>query len=144
MKRSVIPIRLGSSWIVVHAGMICEFLSETLWLSVPGSTPVVPGVMTWRGRAIPVLDLPRALNLGSISPMDPAPRVAIVEHSMGTIAVPVDGAREVMTLSDEEVRPIHVSTMPYSSGEIDGPDAVLPVVEIDQILRDLTKMGSVA
>ncbi|HEY5959341.1 MAG TPA: chemotaxis protein CheW [Polyangiaceae bacterium] len=139
MKTDVLPIRLGDFWILVRAEIVSEFLSSTAWLSVPGSTPLMPGVMTWRGRAIPVLDLPRALNIGAIAPLDMCSRVMIVEHAVGAVAVPVDGAREVTTLSNTEIRAPHVSTTPYTVGEVDGPDAMLPLIEIDQLLRDVGK-----
>jgi two-component system chemotaxis response regulator CheV len=142
MKIDVIPIRLGNSWILIRAEVVSEFLSSTPWLSVPGSTPLLPGVMTWRGRAIPVLDLPRALNIGAIAPLDACPRVMVVEHDTGAVAVPVEGAREVKTVAEDDIRPPHVSTTPYTAGEVDGPDAVLPLIEIDQILREMGKAGA--
>ena len=142
MKTDVVPIRLGKNWILVRAEVVSEFLSGTPWLSVPGSTPIVPGVMTWRGRAIPVLDLPRALGFGAIAPLDECPRVMVVERSLGAVAIPVDGAREVKTLDDSEIRPPHVSMTPYTAGEVDESGAVLPLVEIDQVLRDVGKVGA--
>ncbi len=142
MKTDVVPIRLGKNWILVRAEIVSEFLPSIRWLSVPGSTPLLPGVMTWRGRAIPVLDLPRALNLGAIAPLDECSRIMVVEHAVGAVAVPVDGAREVKTLTNDEIRPPHVSTMPYTAGEVDGQDAVLPLIEIDQILREAGKVGA--
>jgi chemotaxis signal transduction protein len=142
MKTDVVPIRLGKHWILVRAEIVSEFLSSTPWLSVPGSTQLLPGVMTWRGRAIPVLDLPRALNFGAIGPLNECSRVMVVEHAAGAVAVPVDGAREVKTLADSDIRSPHVSTTPYTAGEVDGPDAVIQLIEIDQILREVGKAGA--
>lgn len=139
MKTDLVPVRLGENWILVHAKVVLEFVSQTSWLSVPGSTPLVPGVMTWRGRAIPVLDLPRALKLGSISSLNDCTRTMVVEHSVGTVGIPVSGAREVRTFSDEEIRPPHVSTLPYATGELDDSEAVLPLIEIEQILTEVGK-----
>jgi two-component system chemotaxis response regulator CheV len=140
MKTDVVPIRLGTSWVLVRADIVSEFLSTTLWLSVPGATPLVPGVMTWRGRAIPVVDLPRALALGGISQTE-CSRVMVVEHPLGAVAVPVDGAREVTTLADEDIHPPHVSTTPYTVGEVTGPDAVVPLVDLDRLLQDVGKVN---
>ncbi len=141
MKTDLVPVRLGDNWILVHAKIVLEFVSQISWLSVPGSSPLVPGVMTWKGRAIPVLDLPRALNLGSINSLDDCSRTMVVEHSVGTVGIPVSGAREVRVYSDERIRPPHVSTLPYAMGEIDDADAVLPVIEIEQILTEVGKAG---
>jgi chemotaxis signal transduction protein len=141
MKTDVVPIRLGDSWVLVRAEIVSEFLPSTPWLSVPGSTPLLPGVMTWRGRAIPVLDLPRALNMGTISALNECSRVMVVEHAVGVVAIPLDGAREVRTLADDDIRPVHVSTTPYTAGEVDSADAVLPLIEIDQVLREVGKVG---
>lgn len=142
MKTDVVPIRLGVNWILVRAKVVSEFLSSTPWLSVPGSTPLLPGVMTWKGRAIPVLDLARALDFGAIAPLAECSRVMVVQHPAGAVAIPVDGAREVKTLDNEDIRPLHVSTTPFSAGEVDGPDSVLPLIEIDQILREVGKASA--
>lgn len=142
MKTDVVPIRLGKNWILVRAKLVSEFLSSVPWLAVPGSTPLMPGVMTWRGRAIPVLDLPRALNLGVIASPGEYSRIMVVEHTVGAVAVPVDGAREVKTLDEDDIRPPHVSTTPYTAGEVDGPEVVLPLIEIDQVLREVGKVGA--
>lgn len=142
MKTDVVPIRLGKHWILLYAATISEFLPETPWLSVPGSTQLLPGVMTWRGRAIPVLDLRRALQVGTISPLDEYSRVLVLNHELGAVAVPVDGAREVRTLDSGAIRPPHVAQMPYAIGEVDSANEVLPVIEVDQILKGLSKAGA--
>lgn len=142
MKFDVVPIRLGENWLLVRAGLVSEFLSSTTWLSVPGSTALVPGVMTWRGRAIPVLDLPRALNLGVSAPLDERSRVMVVEHATGAIAIPVDGAREVTAYDEDVLRLPHVSSMPYTAGEVDAPGGVLPLVELERLLSEVGKTGS--
>jgi chemotaxis signal transduction protein len=65
----------------------------------------------------------------------------VVEHAVGAVAIPVDEAREVKTLAEGEIRPAHVSTTPYTAGEVDGSEAVLPLIEIDQLLREAGKVG---
>jgi chemotaxis signal transduction protein len=142
MKTDVVPIRLGKAWVLVRAEIVSEFLACTPWLSVPGATPLLPGVMTWRGRAVPVLDLHRALNLGAAMPRSDCCRVMVIEHAVGAVAVPVDGAREVKTLEDDEIHPPHVSTTPYTPGEVNGPDAVLPLIDIAQILQDAGRVSA--
>jgi len=139
LKTAVIPIRLGSTWVLVRAEYVSEFLPATQWLAVPGASPVVPGVLTWRGRAIPVVDLPRALSLGVLGPLDAKPRIMVVRDAVGCVAIPVDGAREVLPLDDDLLRPQHVASTPYTSRELDTPDSVMPLVEVDQLLRDIGK-----
>jgi chemotaxis signal transduction protein len=142
MQTDVIPIRLGSTWVLVRAMMVSEFLSRTPWLPVPGSSPLLPGVMTWRGRAIPVLDLAKALQLGAITPLDEYARAMILDHALGAVAVLVDGAREVMPIADEDVHPPHVTRTPYTVGEVATHDSVVPLIEVDQVLRELAKAGA--
>lgn len=138
----VVPILLGARWLLVRAEVVSEFLPTTPWLAVPGSTPLVPGVMTWRGRAIPVLDLPRALGLGAIAPQDECSRVMIVEHGVGAVAFPIDGAREVRSISEQEVRPQHASSSPYAMGEVVDPDRVMPLIDLNCLLGDVGKVGT--
>jgi chemotaxis signal transduction protein len=141
MKTDVVPIRLNSNWLLVRAQIVTEFLSSLTWLSVPGSSPFFPGVIAWRGRAIPVLDLHRALNLGSLSPTMECARVMVVHHAVGAVAIPIDAAREVKTLSDDDIRPLHVSSTPYAAGEVDVQDSVIPLIDIEQLLREMGKAG---
>lgn len=142
MNVDLVPIRVGENWLFIRAELVCEFLSSTPWLSVPGSTQLIPGVMTWRGRAIPVLDLPQALHIGAITPLEERSRVMVIEHAKGAVAVPVDGAREVTIYTEEFIRPQHVSTMPYAAGEIDVAGTVVPVVELDQLLNDIGRASA--
>jgi chemotaxis signal transduction protein len=142
MHTDVIPIRLGANWILVRAALVSEFLPATPWLSVPGSSSLVPGVMTWRGRAIAVVDLPRALNFVGIGALDERSRIMVVEHAVGAIAIPVDGAREVRTLNDSQIRPQHVSSVPYSTFEVDDAEAVLPLVELEALLAEIGKVNA--
>ncbi len=144
MNKAVVTFRLGQRWLMVRAPMVREFLASTTWLSVPGSTPLMPGVMTWRGRAIPVLDLARALDLGTLSPLAQNARVMVLEHAAGAVAVPVDAAREVTSVAEEDIRPPHVAAVPYSVGEVDGSDAVIPIIEIERLLRELGRSGGTA
>lgn len=139
MRINVVPIRVLARWVFVPADNIAEFLPSTPWLAVPGSTPLMPGVMTWRGRAIPVLDLARALNLGSICPQDECARIMVLEHAVGAVAVPVGGAREVTSLVDDDIHPQHVSETPYTGGEAEAAHGVLPLINIDQLLHDVGK-----
>lgn len=142
MTSAVVPIRLGRTWLLVHAESVREFLASTRWLSVPGSTPLMPGVMTWRGRAIPVVDLPRSLGVGVITPTEHRSRVLVVQHAVGVVAVPVDGAREVVMLPADSLRPPHLSTTPYTLGEVEQGDEVLPVIDLEQLLKDLGKASA--
>ena len=144
MSRAVVPIRIDKTWVLVDAEVVREFTASAPWLSVPGSTPLMPGVMTWRGRAIPVIDLLRALELGALGPATPRPRVMIVQHPAGLVAVPVDAAREVTNVLSEEVRPQHVTKTPYSLGEVELSQKVLPMVDLDAILRTVNASGGSA
>jgi chemotaxis signal transduction protein len=68
----------------------------------------------------------------------------VLEHPSGTVAVPVDAAREVANVAEASIKPPHVSAVPYSIGEVDSPEAVIPIIELDRLLRELGKAGGAA
>lgn len=140
---TVMPIRFDSTWVFVRSAIVRELLSSTPWLSVPGSADLMPGVMTWKGRAIPVIDLYRALNLSALEPSKPRARVMIIEHSTGFAAIPIDGAREVTTITNDELRPPHASSIAYATGELTGPQReISTLIDLDRILCDVAAAGA--
>ena len=61
MSVPLLPIRIESEWLLIHANLIQEILGAQPWLSIPHTRRELPGVVAWRGRAIPLVDL-GALN----------------------------------------------------------------------------------
>jgi chemotaxis signal transduction protein len=91
----VLPVRIGDPWLSIDAGAVIEILGARPWFAIPSGSREMPGVLVWRGRAVPVVDLAAVLATGRPRPLDPArPRTVIVTVGGSTIAIPVDEVRE--------------------------------------------------
>lgn len=78
-----------------------SFVGATL---VPGAPPYVSGVVTVRGRVVPVIDLRLRFGLPPVeSTLDT--RIAVTQLGERVVALRVDSAREVLELDTEKHQP---------------------------------------
>lgn len=131
------PVELDSSWLLVEASLVREVLGREQWLPIPRARAELPGVVAWRGRAVPLVDLGRVLGLESPQPAGARARTLIIDHERGVAAVPVDAAREVRAIDDERFREAHGVTHPYAESELDEGGTIMAVVDLSRILSDL-------
>ena len=99
MMRALVPAKIGPAWVLLEAEIIREILGAEVWLPIPGARAEMPGVIAWRGRAIPVVDLAAPFDFGHLSPGQARPRTLIAAVADSVVAVPVDAAREVHAFS---------------------------------------------
>jgi chemotaxis signal transduction protein len=109
MMCSYLPVQLMPCWLLVAVARVREVLGSVKMARIPDGDPRVPGVLTWRARALPVVDL--AVGVGGLTPLsgeDCRPRTVILETSGGAFAVPVDAVREVVRLEERGFVARHV------------------------------------
>src|SRR5262245_38502889 len=112
MALSVVPAKLHDAWFVVPAAAVQEILGEQRWVPIVGAPPEMPGVVAWRGRAVAVVDL-AALGGGETLAAGGAARrrTVIVTVEDTTLALPVEGVREVQEVPDDAVRPAQLTRL---------------------------------
>ena len=81
-----------------------EIIRYTEPRSVASRTDWVRGVISLRGRIVPVYDL--AARLGIHSELGDDAKIVIVEAGSETAGVIVDGVEEVLTVSDEQIEDV--------------------------------------
>ena len=136
MTAHLLPIELGARWYLVEARLIHEVLGTEPWLPIPRARPELPGVIVWRGRAVPLVDLAAVLGVETGAIGERA-RTLIVKHEQGAAAFAVDGAREVRTVTDDRLRSTPNQMVPYSKREVEDDGTALPVIELDTLLSEL-------
>ena len=106
---------------------------------VPGSPAYVLGIVTVRGRVLPVVDLRRRFGLPGSAPT-PDTRVIVTEHGGRVVALCVDRAREVIDLDPAEQKPAPVLVSERSSGLVHGMYTVgkrlLLLLDLPQVLNE--------
>jgi chemotaxis signal transduction protein len=136
MRLHLMPIELGARWYLVEARLVHEVLGAEPWLPIPRARAELPGIVVWRGRAVPLVDLALMLGTGA-EPANQRARTLIVRHEQGAAAFAVDGAREVRTVTEDRLRAIPHQALPYSRRELDDDGTSLPLIELDALLSEL-------
>lgn len=137
MPHALVPVQLGAEWLLVDASIVQEILGPETWLPIPRARPELPGVLAWRGRAIPVVDLGPALGLQVLQTGAARHRTLIVGSGRSLAAVPVDSAREVHALAPQELRSVHAARRPYATAETELGGRLMPLIDLQTLLGDL-------
>ncbi|HEV8548288.1 MAG TPA: chemotaxis protein CheW [Polyangiaceae bacterium] len=138
MDAQVLPIKLDSQWFFVEAHHVREVLGAEPWLPIPRARAELPGVVVWRGRAVPLVDLARLLGMPGAGAEGRA-RTLIVHHDRGVAAVPVDAAREVRQIPEGALRPVHAAPIPYATRELDDNGEIVVMIDLGSLLTDLDR-----
>jgi purine-binding chemotaxis protein CheW len=93
--------------------------------AVPGTPGYVAGIVTVRGRVVPVVDLRRRLGLPPIEPTLDS-RLIVAQVGERVVALSVDRAREVLSLDTSKHQPAPPLVSERSSGLVEGVHAIGP------------------
>jgi chemotaxis signal transduction protein len=135
--RAIIPALAGSTWFVLDALVVQEVLGSRSWVPLPHAPPETPGVLSWRGRAVAVLDV-RAY-LAGCEPLGAgatSPRTLVVLGEGCTLALPVEAVREVHEVKPSDIRPAGtVSAMIKEEVVVGG--TTMPRIDLEAVLERL-------
>jgi len=137
MSLGVVPAKLHDVWFVVPASAVQEILGEQRWVPIAGAPAEMPGVIAWRGRAVAVLDLGPVSGSGALPPGESRRRTIVVHVDDATLALPVDGVREVQEVPDGAVRPAELTRLRHAAMEVELDGVPMPVLELGALLRAL-------
>lgn len=140
--RALVPVRLGSTWVLLETEIIQEILGAETWLPIPGARAEMPGVIAWRGRAIPIIDLAAPFGIERLSPGESRPRTLIAVVDGSVVAIPVDTAREVHAFSPSELKPCNVTSLAYAVAEAELFERVLAVIDLQRFVQEIQGGGS--
>lgn len=85
-------------------GSVSEIIRYTRPRSVASDEPSIQGVISLRGKIVPVIDLAGAASVYG-SDAEPG-KIVIVENSSGHVGVVVDDVDEVRTISPEQLESV--------------------------------------
>ncbi|MES2642633.1 MAG: chemotaxis protein CheW [Myxococcota bacterium] len=96
--------RVGAAEYALPARQVSQMESFAGVTRIPGAAPHVAGIVQVRGRVVPVIDLRVKFGLEA-TPATQDSRLVVTQIGDRQVALLVDGAREVIRLSPENVRP---------------------------------------
>jgi chemotaxis signal transduction protein len=136
--RALVPARIGQAWVLVDAEIIREILGAEAWLPIPGARAEMPGVIAWRGRAIPVVDLAAPFGSPRLQSGEARSRTLIASVAESIVAVPVDAAREVHAFGAAQLKPVNVTHLPYAAAETELFERILAVIDLPRFVAEIS------
>jgi purine-binding chemotaxis protein CheW len=100
--RQLVVFTLGTEQYALPIQQVHEIIRYSEPRSVASRAHWVRGVISLRGRIVPVYDL--AARLGLASELTEQTKIVIVEVGSETAGVIVDGVEEVLTVKDEQLQ----------------------------------------
>jgi purine-binding chemotaxis protein CheW len=100
--RQLVVFTLGTEQYALPIQQVHEIIRYSEPRSVASRADWVRGVISLRGRIVPVYDL--AARLGVPSELSEQSKIVIVEVGSETAGVIVDGVEEVLTVEDDEIQ----------------------------------------
>ena len=100
--RQLVVFTLGTEHYALPIQQVHEIIRYSEPRSVASRADWVRGVISLRGRIVPVYDL--ATRLGVPSELTEHTKIVIVEAGSETAGVIVDGVEEVLTVEDEQMQ----------------------------------------
>jgi purine-binding chemotaxis protein CheW len=130
-QRQLVVFTLGAEHYALPIQSVHEIIRYAEPRSVASRTDWVRGVISLRGRIVPVYDV--AARLGIASELSEHTKIVIVEAGAETAGVIVDSVEEVLTVTDEQIE--------------DAPGADMSMIEaivrIDDRLVVLLTLGTI-
>ncbi len=102
--RQLVVFTLGTEHYALPIQQVHEIIRYSEPRSVASREDWVRGVISLRGRIVPVYDL--AARLGVPSAVSEHTKIVIVEAGSETAGVIVDGVEEVLTVSDDQIEEV--------------------------------------
>jgi purine-binding chemotaxis protein CheW len=103
-QRQIVVFTVGAEHYALPIHEVHEIIRYTEPRSVASRTDWVRGVISLRGRIVPVYDI--AARLGISSDLGDDAKIVIVEAGSETAGVIVDSVEEVLTLSEEQIEDV--------------------------------------
>lgn len=134
MALSVVPLKLADVWFVVPATSVQEILGEQGWVPIAGAPSEMPGVIAWRGRAVALLDLGPLTGTPALAPGERRRRTVIVQAEDCTVALSVEGVREVQEVPDDAVRTAELTHLRHATSEVQLDGKPMPLLDLVELM----------
>jgi purine-binding chemotaxis protein CheW len=136
-RRQLVVFKVGTEEFAADIMLTKEVVLMREITPVPGTEPYVEGVMNLRGSLVPVLDFRKRLRARRT--MAPAEhRIIIAQLDGRSVGLIVDGASEVIRVSDESIEPvpdlISETGVGYVEGVITVKDRFITLINLQKAL----------
>ena len=136
----LLPIRAGSTWLVVPALRVVEVVDDIEPVFLPRAPAHVPGLLNLRGTALPLMDIARFLGVPNTAPADSKAfsRVVVTEAAEMTVGLRCTAVQGVIPAYDRPIRPPgqHPGVLgEIALGEVDTPEGIATLIDLGGLLE---------
>jgi purine-binding chemotaxis protein CheW len=136
-EEHVVIFRLAQEFYALDIQHIQEIVRMQQVTSIPGAAYFVDGLMTFRGSAIPVLDLRRRCGV-TADEHTPETRIVVVTAGSGMVGLTVDAVTEVRHIPGENVEAnsdvVRASENEYIRGIAKLDDRLVALIELSELI----------
>jgi len=122
-----VVLRLAEEEYAFGVADVIEIIGATAPRAVASPDPWVRGVISLRGRIVPVLDLATRLGLPSRPPADH--KIVIVETDGGVAGVIVDDVAGVLTVDDDRIEQLPVAADGARAAVVNLGDRIIALLD---------------
>ena len=137
----VVVFALAGEEYAVAVSRVQEIIRYVQPRSIGSSVPWVRGVISLRGRIVPVCDLAARLGTGWTEP-GPDTKIVICEAEDSVAGVVVDEVSEVLTLKDDQLDELPAAGAEFQDGVAKVGDRLIVVLSPDRMLRGLAELAA--
>jgi purine-binding chemotaxis protein CheW len=136
-RRQLVVFKVGTEEFAADIMLTKEVVLMREITPVPGTEPYVEGVMNLRGTLVPVLDFRKRLRARrTLAPAEH--RIIIVKLDGRSVGLIVDGASEVIRVSDDSIEPVPDLISETGAGYVEGvislKDRVITLINLQKAL----------
>jgi purine-binding chemotaxis protein CheW len=129
--RQIVVFALGPEEYALSIGDVQEIIRYVEPRSVASDSPWIRGVISLRGRIIPVCDLAARLGVPR-GEREPA-KIVVVEAGPSTVGLIVDDVTEVLTVSENDIERLRVSANAAEHSIVKVGDRLLVLLASDAV-----------
>lgn len=119
VRRQVVVFKIGAEEFAVDIMLTKEIVSSPEITPVPDTEEFVEGVMNLRGNLLPIIDLRKRLRARATTTQREQ-RVVIANVDDRTAGLIVDGASEVIRVTDDMIEPVPDLISELGAGYVEG------------------------
>jgi purine-binding chemotaxis protein CheW len=135
LARQLVVFSLGEEEYALAITQVQEIIRYSEPRAVASETPWIRGVISLRGKIVPVCDL--ALRLGVPAQPPHEAKIVIVETDAGTIGVIVDEVQEVLTIPGEQLEDAPATSNEFIDAIAKVEDRLIILLDTDKLFQDI-------
>lgn len=129
----------GSQRFAINVFKVQEVMSLPALTEIPDRNELVVGVTHLRGQTIPVIDLRRAIKMGTTK-IDKDSTIIVTEYNMTVQAFLVAGVERIVNMNWNEILPppIGAGRSHYLTAITQMDDRIVEIIDVEKVLAEIT------